>query len=108
MIISDLSQSLGDTETIENDLQALNEQLATIDQRLSEASSILLDQLSDSVSQTSPVNVGEVLKLLITKIGIRVTELASQGIAKGPMVVSILQIGIRKIIEDLNRKKNVS
>jgi predicted O-linked N-acetylglucosamine transferase (SPINDLY family) len=110
IVISDLSQSLGDTEKIEKDLQAINEQLATVEQRLSDASTLLLDQLSDSVRQAGPANVGEVLKLLITQIALRVTELANEGISKGSMALSVLQIvefedNIRKIIEDLREKK---
>jgi hypothetical protein len=40
-------------------LMTPNEQLSVVEQRLFEASGILLDQLSDSVSQAGPVDVGK-------------------------------------------------
>jgi hypothetical protein len=91
-------------------LMTPNEQLSAVEQHLSEASGIFLDQLSDSISQAGPVDVGEVVKLLITQIGNGMNELAFQGISNGSMAISIFQIvefeeNIRKIIDYFREKK---
>jgi hypothetical protein len=109
VIISDLSNSLGDNDEIEKALQATNEHLAEVDGQLADASAMLLEQLSESGNQPAPEAAGELIKLLVTKVQGCVSDLAVNGVSQGSMSVSVLGLveleeQIRKIIEDLHDK----
>jgi hypothetical protein len=108
-VISDVSGSLAETEAIEKDLQAVAEQLATVDRRRAEASAILLEQLSSSANPPPSTRAGELLKALLSRIQLCLSDLSLHGIKQGSMsisVIALIELGeqIRKIIEDLQEK----
>jgi hypothetical protein len=108
-VISDVSGSIADTEAIEKDLQSVTDQLAAVDQRLAGASAILLEHLSTSANAPPAGRAGELLKQLLSKIQLCISDLAIHGVGQGSMsvsVISLIELGeqIRKIIEDLHEK----
>jgi hypothetical protein len=109
VVISDVSRSLSDIDAVEKDLQAVAEQLALADRRRADASALLLEQLSSSATEDAPGRPGELLKQLLSKIQLCISDLAIHGVGQGSMSISVLgliELGeqVRKIIEELHEK----
>jgi hypothetical protein len=108
-IISDLSRSLGDSEESEKALQKIKDQLSAVDRKIADASTLLVEQLSESKTSASSAHAGELLRLIIEQVQNTVRELELRGISQGVMAVSVmgvieLESLIRKILEDLSEK----